>query len=213
MYPENTSLEQYIRAHSTLEDSVLSELVRETHLKVINPRMLSGHIQGELLKMFSRMIRPRTILEIGTFTGYSAICLAQGLAPEGLLHTIEIDDELEEFAARFFAKAGLQKQIVQHIGNALEIIPHFTCQFDLIFIDGEKREYPEYYALCKQKLAPGGFIIADNVLWNGKVLEEEADFDKATFAINQFNKQVTSDPETDNILLPYRDGLMVVYKK
>lgn len=213
MYPENTSLEQYIRTHSTLEDSVLSQLVRETHLKVINPRMLSGHIQGELLKMFSRMIRPRTILEIGTFTGYSAICLAQGLAAGGLLHTIEIDDELEEFAARFFEKAGLQKQIVQHIGNALEIIPHFTCQFDLIFIDGEKREYPEYYSLCKQKLASGGFIIADNVLWNGKVLEEETDFDKATFSINQFNKQVTSDSETDNILLPYRDGLMIVYKK
>jgi caffeoyl-CoA O-methyltransferase len=206
-------LEDYILGHSEDEDEVLKELDRETNLHILNPRMLSGHLQGKLLEMFSRMIRPDQILEIGTYTGYSAICLAKGLRKEGLLHTIEINDELESIARKYFIKAGLSNKIVQHIGPAIEIIPTLHQTFDLIFLDADKLEYCNYFDLVFDKLRPGGFILADNVLWNGKVLETPPTKDSQANAIIRFNGKIKNDPRVSQIILPIRDGLMLVRKK
>jgi len=162
-------IERYILEHSDTQDPVLAELERETSLKVINPRMLSGHLQGEILAMLSKMIRPVSVLEIGTFTGYSAICLARGLRPGGRLTTIEANDELETIAARYFEKAGLKEVIDQRIGTALEILPTLEGPFDLVYIDADKREYVAYYQMIFDKVTPGGWILADNTLWDGKI--------------------------------------------
>ncbi len=205
--------EEYIISHSSPEDPVLAGLSRETHLKMLNPKMLSGHYQGRLLEMISHMISPSRILEIGTYTGYSAICLARGLGEAGELHTIEINDEIRDFAAEFIRKAGLEKIIIMHTGDALEIIPTLIGPFDLVFIDGEKSEYIKYYDLVFPMVRKGGIIIADNVLWDEKVYKEEFINDEYTGYLVDFNKMVAKDTRVDNLLLPVRDGLMLIRKK
>lgn len=205
-------LEQYILDHTSPEDDLLSELDRETHLKVLRSRMLSGHLQGQILSMISQMIRPKAILEIGTFTGYSALCLAKGLPEGGTLHTIEIDDELETIAKKYFIKSGMGTQIVQHIGDARQILPKLNQMFDLVFIDADKREYCDYYQLVFPLVPVGGFILADNILWNGKVIEPESANEEQTRGILDFNNMVQEDLRVENVILPVRDGIMLVRK-
>lgn len=205
--------DRYIREHSTPEDKVLEELYRETHLYVVNPNMVSGHIQGRLLEMLSYMIRPSRILEIGTYTGYSAICLARGLKKGGILHTIEVNDELSEMSTRYFMLAGVADRVVLHTGRAQDIIPSLNYSFDLVFIDGDKREYPEYYELVFDKIRKGGFIIADNVLWGGKIESIETLKDPQTKGVVMFNEMVHNDNRVEEIILPVRDGLMLIRKK
>jgi len=205
-------LNQYILQHTSPEDEVLHELDRETHLKVLRSRMLSGHLQGEILSMISCMIKPNCILEIGTFTGYSAICLAKGLQEGGTLHTIEIDDELESFAKKYFLKSGLGNRIVQHIGDARQIIPTINQKFDLVFIDADKREYCDYYKLVFNQIPVGGFLLADNVLWDGKVVDPDAVDEEQTRGILDFNDLVQNDKRVKNVILPVRDGIMLVQK-
>jgi predicted O-methyltransferase YrrM len=206
-------LEKYILNHMDEEDAVLRELDRETHLKVLGSRMISGHLQGAVLTMLSKMIRPERILEIGTFTGYSAICLAKGLQPGGKLITIEIDDELQNFAARFIKKARLENTIEQLIGPALEIIPGLAGPFDLVFIDAHKPEYPAYYEAIFDKVNRGGYIIADNTLWNGKVLEKPETDDWQTQGIIAFNSLIKNDTSVEKVILPIRDGMTIIRKK
>ena len=206
-------LEKYIVNHMDEEDEILRELDRETHLKVLGSRMISGHLQGAVLTMLSKMIRADRILEIGTFTGYSAICLAKGLQPGGKLITIEIDDELQNFAARFIKKAALEDTIEQLIGPALEIIPGLTGPFDLVFIDAHKPEYVGYYEAVFDKVIPGGYIIADNTLWSGKVLEKPAPDDWQTQGIITFNSLIKHDNRVEKVILPIRDGMTVIRKK
>lgn len=209
----DTLLERYTTEHTEPEPVFLQELNRETNLKVLMPRMLSGHYQGRLLSMLSKLIRPVCILEIGTYTGYSAICLAEGLQDRGVLHTIDINAELETLARRYFKKAGLEDKIQYHIGNALTVIPGLDLQFDLVFIDADKENYERYYELVIEKVKPGGLIIADNVLWSGKVLNDLSNADKDTRALQAFNNLVQQDERVENILLPVRDGLMLMRKK
>lgn len=205
-------LDQYILDHISPEDDFLRKLDRETHLKVLRSRMLSGHLQGQILSMISYMIRPKSILELGTFTGYSALCLAKGLAEGGVLHTIEIDDELESVARKYFGKSGMGDQIIQHIGDASEIIPTIEGTFDLVFVDADKREYPDYYRLIFDRIPVGGFLLADNILWNGKVVEPEAADEEQTRGILEFNDLVQNDPRVRNVILPVRDGIMLLQK-
>ena len=207
------NIDQYILDHIEPEDKVLKELDRETHLKVLGARMISGHLQGQVLTMLSKMIRPENILELGTFTGYSAICLARGLKENGKLITIEIDDELETLAEKYFVKAGINKKIQQLTGSALEIIPTLKEKFDLVFIDADKREYLAYYNAVFEKVESGGFIIADNTLWNGKVLEKPAHDDVQTKGIIEFNNFVKNDSRIEKVILPLRDGMTVIRKK
>ena len=206
-------LDKYIREHSTPEDKVLEELYRQTHLYVVNPNMASGHIQGKFLEMLSFMIHPSRILEIGTYTGYSAICLARGLKGGGQLHTIEINDELNEMSTHYFALAGVADRVTLHTGRAQDVIPEMKYIFDLVFIDGDKREYCEYYDLVFEKVRKGGFIIADNVLWGGKIEGAEALKDPQTKGVVMFNEMVRKDPRVEKIVLPLRDGLMLIRKK
>jgi len=206
-------LEDYISAHSSKEEVLLYDLYRETNLKTTHPRMLSGHTQGVYLQMMASLISAKSILEIGTFTGYSAICLARGMSPEGTLHTIDIKEELFDIAHKYFVKAGLQERIVQYTGHALDIIPKIDYSFDLVFIDADKKNYPQYYEQIIDKLIPGGLIIADNVLWAGKVVEEVAPNDRDTKGLIAFNKMVTEDDRVENVILPLRDGLMLIRKK
>ena len=204
-------IEKYIHDHSSPEDPVLEELFRETHIRFVNPNMSTGHIQGKLLELISKMITPEIILEIGTFTGYSAICLARGLKPGGRLITIEINDELKEFSSSWFRKAGVDNAITQLTGRAQEIIPGLDKQFDLVFIDGDKREYIDYYELSIDKVRSGGFIIADNVLWGDKVLDATSR-DSQTRGIIEFNEMIMREKGIENIILPLRDGLMLIRK-
>jgi len=206
-------MEKYILEHIDPEDDILKQLDRETNLKVLNPRMLSGHLQGQVLSMLTRMIRPKNILELGTYTGYSAICLAKGLQPGGKLITIEIDDELVSLAKKYFVKAGLQDKIKQITGPALEIIPDLTGTFDLVFIDADKREYSEYYRLIFDKVNSGGYIIADNTLWNGKVIESPLSRDARTLGIVKFNEMIKNDTRVEKVILPLRDGMTLIRKK
>jgi predicted O-methyltransferase YrrM len=206
-------IEQYILNHIESEDAVLKELDRETHLNVVGARMISGHLQGQVLTMLSKMIRPRFILEIGTFTGYSAICLAKGLQENGKLLTIEIDDELESLAKKYFEKAGIQHKIEQRIGAALEIIPSLNQTFDLVFIDAHKPEYTAYFNAVFDKVRNGGFIIADNTLWSGKVLEKPAEDDLQTRGIIEFNSMIKNDDRVEKVILPLRDGMTIIRKK
>ncbi len=208
-------LERYIDQHITLEDPLLTALDRETHMRVIQPRMISGHLQGKLLEMLVRMLAPKRILEIGTFTGYSAICMAKGLDKGGELHTIEIDDELEDIAAKYFRQAEEQMagRIVQHIGSALDIAPTLGT-FDLIFIDGDKREYPQYYRMVMETAVhSGSYILADNILWYGKVTEPTPAHDRFTEGIKEFNRIVVEDDRVENVILPLRDGLNLIRVK
>ena len=206
-------LDKYIREHSTPEDKVLEELYRQTHLYVVNPNMASGHIQGKFLEMVSYMIQPSAILEIGTYTGYSAICLARGLKNGGQLHTVEVNDELNEMSTHYFALAGVADSVTLHTGRAQDVIPALNATFDLVFIDGDKREYCEYYRLVFDKVRKGGFIIADNVLWGGKIEGEEALKDPQTKGVVMFNEMVRKDHRVEKIVLPLRDGLMIIRKK
>ena len=208
----NRALERYIIEHSTAENPALEELYRQTHIKFVNPQKTTGFIQGRLLEMISKMIKPDKILEIGTFTGYSAICLALGLTPNGSLTTIETDDELQSFSNEFFIKAGVEKKIRQITGNALEIIPLLEDMFDLVFIDGDKREYCDYYRLAIDKVKNGGFIIADNTLWGGKILDPDIK-DRQTKGIIDFNEMLMREKDIEHIIVPVRDGLSIIRKK
>ena len=205
-------LDHYIISHITPEEDYLLELDRETNLKMIGSRMLSGHLQGQILTMISSMIKPCCVLEIGTFTGYSALCLAKGLAGGGQLHTIEIDDEMESMAKKYFRKSGMADRIIQHIGDARQIIPTFNQSFDLVFLDADKREYCDYYRLIFDKIPIGGFLLADNVLWDGKVTDPEAADEAQTRGILDFNDLVQTDSRVRNVILPIRDGIMLVQK-
>lgn len=206
-------LDKYITDHIDEEDPVLNELDRETNLTVLGARMISGHLQGQVLSMISKMIEPENILELGTFTGYSAICLARGLKPGGRLITVEVDDELESIARKYFEKAGVQDQIDQRIGSALEIIPTLTEKFDLVFIDADKREYLTYYNLLIDRLQSGAYILADNTLWNGKVLDDPKPDDGQTIGILAFNEAIKKDHRVEKVILPLRDGMTLIRKK
>lgn len=202
----------YILAHSSPEPEILQQLYRETWAKVYAPQMIAGHLQGSFLRMISNMIRPLSILEIGTFTGYSAICLAAGLQDGGMLHTIELNRELEEIAARYIELAGLSKKITRHYGDALHIIPGLEIDFNLVYIDAAKEFYIEFYEMVIPKLQTGGFILTDNALWYGKVADPAVLNDKDTDAIRRFNDHVQSDPRTENLIIPFRDGIMLIKK-
>lgn len=208
------NIQQYAEQYTTPPPNFLEELTRYTHLNTLQPNMLSGHLQGTFLQLISLLIKPQLVLEIGTFTGYSAICLCAGLQPNGKLHTIDINEEFNDIQSLFFEKANLKSQIIQHTGNALQIIPALPHHnFDLVFIDADKQNYLNYYELVLPKVKQGGLIIADNVLWKGKVTDLKAHTDKDTQAMHQFNEHVTNDLRTQNFLLPLRDGLMLAYKK
>ncbi|HLT71054.1 MAG TPA: O-methyltransferase [Cyclobacteriaceae bacterium] len=203
-------LEKYAEQHTSPESKLLAAINRDTYANVLMPRMLSGHLQGRVLAMISRMIRPKAILEVGTFTGYSAICFAEGLAEGGKLITIDRNAELEERVRKYFDDAGLTNTIDYRIGDATEIIPSLDMSFDLVFIDADKENYSNYYDMVIDKLNLNGFMLADNVLWSGKVLDEKGD--KDTEALKAFNKKVNGDPRVENVLLPIRDGIMMIRK-
>ena len=207
MYFLNEDLEHYIESHSGDEPGLLKELARETHLKVLQPRMLSGHLQGRFLSLLSKLARPKAILEIGTYTGYSAICLAEGLREEGILHTIDNNKELYNMQRRYFDKSGFGEKIIQHTGNALDIIPKLNLKFDMVFIDADKVNYANYFDLVMEKMSKGGLIISDNVLWSGKVLEKGTSEDKNTEALKAYNKKLKKDNRIETLILPLRDGL------
>lgn len=200
-------LEEYIQDHSEDEPQLLQELTRETHLKVLRPRMITGHFQGRVLSMLSKIINPKNILEIGTYTGYSALCLAEGMKENGELHTIDINEELTEFQRKYFDKSKYENHIIQHTGNALKIIPGLDLVFDLIFIDAEKKEYPNYLEAVLKKTRPGSIILSDNVLWSGKVVEPLDPKDKATKILLDYNQKLKEDKRLETVLLPIRDGL------
>lgn len=204
-------MERYLAEHSTGEDPVLAELARHTYLKEVYPNMISGHLLGSFLTLFSKITHPSRILEVGTYTGYSAICLARGLKPDGLLTTIENNDELRQTTLSFFQKAGVSERIELINGDAMKIIPELDELFDLVFLDANKEEYPGYYDLLVDKVPSGGYILADNTLWGGKVLQDPG-ADPATSAIHRFNHVVTADARVENLLLPIRDGLMIIKK-
>jgi predicted O-methyltransferase YrrM len=206
------ALQDYAEKYTSAENEVLASLNRETHLKVPLAIMLSGHLQGSILQMLSKMIRPKSVLEIGTYTGYSAICLAQGLDKQGHLHTIDINEELEDIAFRYFCKAGLEKRITQHIGQASEIIPTIEDKFDLVFIDADKTNYHRYYDLVFDQLEIGGYILADNVLYDGEVIQNKEEQSKNARAIHAFNEMVRRDERVEHVLFPVRDGIMVIRK-
>jgi predicted O-methyltransferase YrrM len=208
----NDNLEKYLFDHSSPEDPVLDELYRQTHVRFVNPNRISGHLQGRLLEMISKMIQPENILEIGTFTGYSAICLAKGLRPGGKLITIELNDELTTFAGSYFEKSGLSSSIEQRTGNALDIIPQLDILFDLVFIDADKREYVDYYRVLFDIVKSGGFILADNVLWGGKALDKNTR-DPQAKGIIDFNEMIRKQNDIERLILPLRDGLLIVRKK
>lgn len=205
--PEN--IDDYAVAHSQPEPPLLEKLTRETWQKVLAPRMSSGHYQGRFLSMISKLIVPTHILEIGTYTGYSALCLAEGLQPNGSLHTIDTNEELVDLQRRYFDASGYGKQIIQHTGNALDIIPTLTTSFDLIFIDADKINYPNYLKLLLPTLKKGAVILSDNVLWSGKVIEPIKEDDQDTKAIVSYNKLLNEHPSLETILLPIRDGLTI----
>jgi caffeoyl-CoA O-methyltransferase len=206
-------LDIYVCDHTTEENELLYELNRQTHLKILQPRMLSGHFQGRFLSMMSKMIQPKVILEIGTYTGYSALCLAEGLSEDGKLITVDRNAELEDFVRNFFEKSPYKDKIEYIIANAMNYIPSLEVELDLVFIDADKDNYLNYYQMIIDKVRPGGYILADNVLWSGKVIEEVSLKDKDTLAIKEFNKFVMEDDRVENVLLPIRDGLFVVRKK
>ena len=201
----------YVESNSQNEPQLLKELNRETHLKVLNPRMLSGSYQGRLLSLLSKIIGPKSVLEIGTYTGYSALCIAEGLDKNGIIDTIDINEELQEIQNKYFKKSGFEKQIYQHVGNALDIIPKIDKCFDLVFLDADKENYPDYYNLVIDKIVSGGILIADNVLWSGKVIDKK-DSDLTTIKLIEFNNLVQNDKRVETMILPIRDGLSICRK-
>lgn len=206
----DAQLHAYCEQHTSELDEILTALERETYIKTTQPHMLSGKLQGQWLRFISLMMRPKSVLEIGTFTGYSALCLAAGIEKDGQLHTIDTDEEKESIVRKYIQKADLEAVVTLHIGDAMAIIPTLDLKFDLVFIDADKENYANYFDLVINKVLPGGLIIADNILWKGKVLE--LPFDKKTAAIDAFNKKVQADTRVENVLLPIRDGLMVMRK-
>lgn len=206
-------LDNYVVAHSEDEPELLQELTRETFQKILQPRMLSGHYQGRVLSMISKIVNSKNILEIGTYTGYSALCLAEGMQSDGELHTIDINEELVDFQRKYFDKSSFGKQIIQHLGNALEIIPKLDKTFDLIFIDADKDNYPAYFEIIIDKLNPGGIILSDNVLWSGKVIETLMPDDTSTKALLEYNTLLKEDKRVETVVLPIRDGLTISRKK
>lgn len=202
-------IDEYVVAHSQAEPALLQQLSRETWQKVLAPRMLSGHLQGRVLSMLSKLLQPKHILEIGTYTGYSALCLAEGLQTSGTLHTIDVNEELHDFQRRYFDASRYGEQIIQHTGDALDIIPSLDEPFDLVFIDADKRNYPNYLELLLPKLATGAVILSDNVLWSGKVLEKVDKDDLDTQALVEYNKMLNNHPKLETVLLPIRDGLTI----
>ena len=200
-------LENYAAQHTEDEPLLLQELNKRTHLNVLQPRMISGHFQGRFLSLLSKMVQPRTILEIGTYTGYATLCLAEGLHPEGVLHTIDIKEELTDLQHEFFDRSGYGRQIVQHLGKAADIIPSLNTTFDLVFIDADKQNYAHYFDLVIEKMNRGGIILSDNVLWSGKVVEEVKHNDKHTQALMAYNQKIKDDPRVETVLLPIRDGI------
>ncbi|MFN8335658.1 MAG: O-methyltransferase [Cyclobacteriaceae bacterium] len=206
----NPAIQKYSEDHTSPESELLKKVNRDTHANIMMPRMLSGHMQGRILSMISCMIRPSVILEIGTYTGYSALCMAEGLKPAGKLITLDINEELESRVRNYFKNSPFDAQIDYRIGNALDIIPTLNTDFDLVFIDADKENYARYYDLVINRVPLGGYILADNVLWSGKVLDEKSD--KDTRAIKEFNKKVQDDTRVENLLLPVRDGILVMRK-
>ena len=205
-------LDDYVVRHSEEEPALLKALTRETYQKVLQPRMLSGHYQGRILSVLSKLIRPKTILELGTFTGYSALCLAEGLDKNGVLHTIDINEELVDFQKRYFDKSNYGTQIVQHLGSALDIIPTIETTFDLVFMDADKPNYINYFHQIIDKLNPGGVILSDNVLWSGKVIEPLDPSEISTKIVLEYNRLLKEDSRLETVLLPIRDGLTVSLK-
>lgn len=210
---KNEEIENYILSHIDDEGDLLKQLNRDAHVNLLKPRMLSGHLQGRILKMFCRMIRPKYILELGTYTAYATLCLAEGATEDAEIHTIEVNDELEDFIKKYLHQTKLKDKIHLHLGDALEIIPTIDCTFDLVFIDANKRHYIEYYNLIFDKVRSGGLIIADNTLWDGHVLETAKPSDKQTIGIQQFNDLIAKDDRVEKVILPIRDGLTMIWKK
>lgn len=202
-------LEHYVEQHCSPESDLLQRLNKETYQKVLQPRMLSGHFQGRVLSMLSKLIRPEKVLELGTYTGYASLCLAEGLSPSGELHTIDIKEELVNFQRKYFDASGYGKQIFQHVGPALEIIPTIDGPFDLVFMDADKENYIAYFHLILPKMKPGGIILSDNVLWSGKVVEPLQPNDKSTQILLEYNQLLATHPKLETVLLPIRDGLTV----
>jgi caffeoyl-CoA O-methyltransferase len=205
-------LEKYIENHTKSEPETLKKLNRETHAHVLMPQMLSGHVQGRFLKMLTSMIQPKNVLEIGTFTGYSAISIAEGLPEGGTIHTIDINEELHSMVAKYVKESGSEKKVKTYVGNALKIIPEMNITFDMVFIDADKKNYSNYYNLVFDKVRKGGYIIADNVLWSGKVVETKPKMDEDTRSIMEYNDTVMNDTRVENVLVPIRDGLMIAKK-
>lgn len=206
-------IDNYVVNHSQDEPELLQQLTRETYQKILQPRMLSGPFQGRVLSMISKLVNPKNILEIGTYTGYSALCLAEGMQNDGELHTIDINEELFDFQKKYFDKSEYSSQIHQHLGNALDIIPNFDINFDLVFIDADKDNYPKYFDIVINKLNSGGVILSDNVLWSGKVVQQLKTDDTATKALLQYNKLLKQDNRIETVMLPIRDGLTISRKK
>jgi caffeoyl-CoA O-methyltransferase len=206
-------LDDYVVKHSEDEPELLQQLTRETYQKILQPRMLSGHYQGRVLSMISKLVNPKYILEIGTYTGYSALCLAEGLQSEGELHTIDVNEELADFQRKYFDASDYGKQIHQYVGDAMEIIPNLDITFDLVFIDADKENYTNYFHLIIDKLKPGGIILSDNVLWSGKVIEPLDEKDISTKAILEYNQLLKTDERVETVLLSIRDGLTISRKK
>lgn len=207
------SIDEYILHHIDSESDYLKALYRDTHVKLLRPRMASGHLQGRLLKMMVRMIRPKTVLEIGTYSGYSALCMAEGLEQGAMLHTFEINDEQEEFTRPWLENSPFSDKIRFYIGNALECVPQMGLTFDMAFVDGDKRRYIDYYNMVYDHLSPGGYILADNTLWDGHVLEEAQPSDRQTQGIKAFNDYIAQDERVEKVIIPLRDGLTIIRKK
>jgi len=212
-YINNEKLDEYLINHSEKEPEILSDLNRETNQKVLQPRMISGAYQGRLLSIISKIINPKKILEIGTFTGYSTLCLAEGLDKNGQIHTVDINEELYDLQRKYFKKSSFNSNITQHLGNALEIIPKLDHDFDLIFLDADKINYPKYLNILIVRLKKGGVLLSDNVLWDGKVLNEISQKDKSTKAIVEYNKMLNNRTDMDSVILPIRDGITISIKK
>lgn len=209
----NPKIEQYTLQHCEPESELLYELNRQTHLQILQPRMLSGHLQGRILSSYSKALSPNNVLEIGTYTGYSALCMAEGLREDGIIHTIDINEELKSFTQSFLNKSKFNNQIKLHVGNALDLIPTLKLEWDLVFIDADKENYSNYFDLVIDRVRSGGWIIADNVLWSGKVLKPTDRNDQETAALKAFNQKVHQDQRVTNLLLPVRDGMMILIKK
>ena len=206
-------LENYVAQHSQSEPELLAKLNRETHQKILQPRMLSGHFQGRVLSMLSKIISPKNVLEVGTYTGYATLCLAEGLTENGTIDTIDNNEELFDFQKKYFEQSAWKNQIVQHLGNALEIIPTLSKKYDLVFIDADKENYINYFQMIVPMMNKGGIILSDNVLWSGKILGEVKANDKSTKTLLEYNKLVNEDERVETVLLPIRDGLTVTRVK